>query len=48
MKDSNQLHSVCLDTYPPAVYMNDVSHTIVEFVHSFNKMKGANKVGSEL
>ncbi|XP_014290226.1 diphosphomevalonate decarboxylase isoform X2 [Halyomorpha halys] len=44
MKDSNQLHSVCLDTYPPAVYMNDVSHTIVEFVHSYNKIKGTTKL----
>lgn len=44
MKDSNQLHSFCLDTYPPAVYMNDVSHSIVDFVHSYNKLKGANKL----
>ncbi|XP_073975919.1 mevalonate diphosphate decarboxylase isoform X2 [Rhodnius prolixus] len=41
MKDSNQLHSVCLDTYPPAVYMNDVSHAIVDFVHKYNKLKGS-------
>ncbi|KAK9499845.1 hypothetical protein O3M35_002806 [Rhynocoris fuscipes] len=40
MKDSNQFHSVCLDTYPPAVYMNDVSYSIVDFVHSYNKFKG--------
>ncbi|XP_014255201.1 diphosphomevalonate decarboxylase isoform X2 [Cimex lectularius] len=44
MKDSNQFHSVCLDTYPPAVYMNDISHAIVEFVHCYNKSKGTNKV----
>lgn len=36
MKDSNQLHAVCLDTYPPCPYMNDVSHSIVEFVHGYN------------
>lgn len=44
MKDSNQFHSICLDTYPPAVYMNDVSHTVVEFVHAYNKTKGSLKV----
>lgn len=36
MKDSNQMHAVCLDTYPPCTYMNDVSHSIVNFVHSYN------------
>jgi diphosphomevalonate decarboxylase len=44
MKDSNQFHSVCLDTFPPAVYMNDVSHAIVDFVHVYNKVKGKTKV----
>ncbi|XP_047105128.1 diphosphomevalonate decarboxylase-like isoform X1 [Schistocerca piceifrons] len=42
MKDSNQFHAVCLDTFPPAVYMNDVSHAIVNFVHCYNKLKGHN------
>ncbi|XP_011153018.1 diphosphomevalonate decarboxylase isoform X1 [Harpegnathos saltator] len=36
MKDSNQMHAVCQDTYPPCVYMNDVSHSIVNFIHSYN------------
>lgn len=40
MKDSNQFHAICLDTYPPCVYMNDVSHSIVNFVHEFNQMEG--------
>ncbi|KAL1130886.1 hypothetical protein AAG570_012127, partial [Ranatra chinensis] len=44
MKDSNQFHSVCLDTFPPAVYMNDVSHAVVDFVHCYNKKKGQTKV----
>lgn len=36
MRDSNQFHAVCLDTYPPCVYMNDTSHTIANFVHVYN------------
>ncbi|KAL1518145.1 hypothetical protein ABEB36_001815 [Hypothenemus hampei] len=39
MKDSNQLHAICLDTFPPCVYMNDVSHAIVSVVHAFNEYK---------
>ncbi|XP_053682713.1 diphosphomevalonate decarboxylase [Sabethes cyaneus] len=41
MQDSNQFHAVCLDTYPPCVYMNDVSHAIVDMVHKFNERKGS-------
>ncbi|XP_063244840.1 diphosphomevalonate decarboxylase isoform X2 [Bacillus rossius redtenbacheri] len=36
MKDSNQLHAVCLDSFPPLFYMNSVSHAIVNFVHLYN------------
>lgn len=44
MQDSNQFHAVCLDTFPPAVYMNDVSHSIVDLIHSYNKKCGITKV----
>lgn len=44
MKDSNQFHAVCLDTYPPCIYMNDVSHSIVDLVHSYNDFHGCNKI----
>lgn len=27
MQDSNQFHSVCLDTFPPIFYMNDISRS---------------------
>ena len=40
MKDSNNFHSCCLDTFPPIVYMTDTSHHIVELVHAFNKAHG--------
>lgn len=37
MKDSNQFHATCLDTYPPIFYMNDTSKSIVQLVHAFNR-----------
>lgn len=44
MKDSNQFHAVCLDTYPPCVYMRDISHKIVEVIHKYNEICGEVKV----
>lgn len=44
MKDSNQFHAVCMDSYPPIVYMNEVSHSVVRLVHSYNKHVGAARV----
>ncbi|PIK44495.1 putative diphosphomevalonate decarboxylase-like [Apostichopus japonicus] len=44
MKESNQLHSVCQDTYPPISYMNDTSWSIVRLVHAYNEYKGQIKV----
>lgn len=44
MKDSNQFHAVCLDSYPPIVYMNDVSHRIVQLVHKYNEREGQTRV----
>lgn len=44
MKDSNQFHAIALDTFPPCIYMNDVSHSISEFVHTYNELAGETKV----
>ena len=41
MRDSNQLHAVCQDTYPPIRYMTDVSHTVVDTVHAYNTLRGS-------
>lgn len=43
MQDSNQFHAVCLDTYPPIFYMNDVSKTIIRLVHVINAYYGCIK-----
>lgn len=40
MQDSNQFHAVCMDTYPPIFYMNDVSKSIIKLVHVFNDFYG--------
>lgn len=40
MQDSNSMHAVMLDTWPPIRYMNDVSWAIVEEVLAFNADKG--------
>lgn len=44
MMDSNQLHAVCQDTYPPIRYMNQISWDIVSLVHRYNELVGANKL----
>ncbi|XP_033223184.1 diphosphomevalonate decarboxylase [Belonocnema kinseyi] len=44
MKDSNQFHAVCRDTYPPCVYMNDISQLTVELVHEYNYAVNKTKV----
>lgn len=40
MQDSNQFHSVCLDTYPPIFYLNDISKRVIRWVHLFNEKAG--------
>jgi diphosphomevalonate decarboxylase len=37
MQDSNQFHAVCMDTYPPIFYMNDVSKTIIRLCTIINE-----------
>ncbi|XP_064641449.1 diphosphomevalonate decarboxylase-like [Lineus longissimus] len=44
MKDSNQFHAICQDTYPPIYYMNDTSKAIVHLVHCYNDYVGSSKI----
>mmetsp|Transcript_45499 Transcript_45499/g.147864 ORF Transcript_45499/g.147864 Transcript_45499/m.147864 type:complete len:440 (+) Transcript_45499:34-1353(+) len=45
MRDSNQFHATCLDTYPPVFYMNDASRAIVRMVHALNEAAGETVCG---
>ena len=45
MQDSNQFHAICLDTYPPIFYMNDVSRHIVQVLTRYNSFSKGIKVG---
>ena len=40
IKDSNSLHAVCMDTYPPVVYMNSTSHAAADLIHMINNEVG--------
>ena len=44
VQDSNQFHAVCLDTYPPIFYMNDVSRLIVQLITRLNAQPAGVKV----
>ncbi|KAK2140167.1 hypothetical protein LSH36_1457g00007, partial [Paralvinella palmiformis] len=44
IKESNQMHAVCLDTYPPICYQTDTSHDIMRIIHAINKYYGEMKV----
>lgn len=42
MRESNQLHAVCLDTLPAIFYMNNTSKLIVNTVRDINAEHGQN------
>lgn len=48
IKESNQFHAICLDTYPPCVYMNDQSHNVSRFIHKYNENAGEVRVSEYL
>ncbi|KAJ3594252.1 hypothetical protein NHX12_006583 [Muraenolepis orangiensis] len=44
MRDSNQFHATCLDTYPPIFYLNTVSRQVIALVHQYNRHYGEARV----
>lgn len=44
MQDSNQFHAVCLDTWPPIFYLNDVSRAIINLCSRVNDYYGKKRV----
>lgn len=44
MKDSNQFHATCLDTYPPIFYLSGVSQQVINLVHRYNRHCGETRV----
>ena len=43
LQDSNQFHAICLDTYPPISYLNDISKYIIQLVTQYNNAHGSIK-----
>jgi len=40
MRDSNNMHAVMLDTYPPMIYLNDTSRNIINAITDLNRQEG--------
>ena len=40
MRDSNNLHATMLDTYPPIIYLNDISRDIIYRISELNESEG--------
>ncbi len=40
MRESSHMHAVMLDSFPPIIYLNDISREIMAEVHEFNRKKG--------
>ncbi|XP_063986399.1 diphosphomevalonate decarboxylase isoform X2 [Diachasmimorpha longicaudata] len=45
IKDSNQMHAICLDTSPPCFYLNNVSFSVIDLIHAYNEASNSMKVG---
>ena len=42
MQSTDRLHAVALDTFPPIIYLNDVSFDVIYKILDFNKQEGTN------
>jgi len=43
MKDSNQFHATCLDTFPPIFYLNETSKKIIHLITKYNEFSKSYK-----
>ncbi len=41
MKDSNSMHAVMLDSFPPIIYLNDASRAVIYAIHELNESEGS-------
>ncbi len=39
IRDSNNFHACCMDTYPPLFYLNDKSKEIIKLINKFNQFE---------
>lgn len=37
IRDSNQFHAICLDTYPPLFYLNKFSRGVIKLITLLNQ-----------
>ena len=44
MRDSNQLHAICMDSFPPINYLNETSKKIMDLVHRYNGQMAEKKL----
>ena len=40
MMESSQFHAICMDTYPPVIYLNEQSKHLIDLVHAYNQAGG--------
>jgi len=45
MRESNNMHAVMLDTWPPIMYLNDTSREIIYAIHEYNELCGRVRAG---